>query len=115
MNKQVAVIILVFIVAVSAIYHWAWHFDEDVNPDMVIPEYKRCESGLYVRKNPHPCERGDLIYVDRDVADKYCGENVIVEYDDAVYCQYNGFREDLAELTKQTVEDYIKPDDEDTN
>lgn len=114
MNKQVVSIIIFFVIFVSAVYRWAWHFDEDVNPEMAMPEYKRCESGLYVRKNPHPCEKGDLIYVDREVAGKYCGSNVIVEYDDAVYCQYNGYREDLAELTRQTVEDYIK-DDKETN
>lgn len=100
MYKQLAFIIVAFVIIVSAIYTWAWHYDDDVNPDVYVPQYTRCESGLYVRKSPHPCNIGDLIYIDKDVAHKYCNDNRIAEFDDAVYCQYNGFREDLAELTK---------------
>jgi hypothetical protein len=110
MNKAVIGIVIAFFVAVSAIYQWAWYFDDDVNPDKTIPQYSRCESGLYVKKSPHPCNRGDLIYIDRDVAHKYCDANIIVEYDDAVYCQYNGYRDDLAELTRQEMEAFSKDD-----
>ena len=43
-------------------------------------------------------------YIDEDVADIYCTNNVIAKFNDAVYCQYNGFREDLSELTKDVYD-----------
>lgn len=62
------------------------------------PKYSQCEN-VYVRKSPHPCNAGDLIYIDADVADKYCGRNIIGRFGDSVYCQYNGYRDDLPKLT----------------
>ena len=102
MNKYLFFIIVSFIVAVIAIYQWE-RIAHNWEPQAYVPKYTQCAS-VYVRKSPHPCTAGDLIYIDIDVAEKYCTDNVIAKFDDSVYCQYNGFRDDLADLTKDVYE-----------
>lgn len=102
MNKSVVYISMFFVFAVVAIIL----YERMVNkwdPKAYKPQYTQCAS-VYVRKSPHPCNAGDLIYIDRDVAEVYCTDNIIADFGDAVYCQYNGFREDLSELTKDVYD-----------
>lgn len=88
---------LVFVFAVIAIIQYE-RITNEWEPGAYKPQYSRCAS-VYVRKSPHPCNAGDLIYIDIDVANRYCTKNVIARFDDSVYCQYNGFRDDLSEIT----------------
>ena len=57
------------------------------------PRYRQCEK-VYVGKTPFACQPGDSIFVDADVAEKYCTEHVFSENDESVYCIYNGVRDD---------------------
>ena len=107
MYKYVLYIVFWFVVAIIAIYQWE-RVANDFNPKAYTPKYTQCAS-VYVRKSPHPCNAGDLIYIDKDVADKYCTDNIIATFEDSVYCQYNGFREDLAELTKDVYDRNKQP------
>jgi len=102
MNTSVFKIIIFFVVAIIAIYQWE-RVANEWDPEAYTPEYTQCAS-VYVRKSPHPCNAGDLIYIDSDVAEKYCTDNVIARFEGSVYCQYNGFREDLSELTKDVYD-----------
>lgn len=97
MNKGLVVIVGLMLLAGVAVYFWEVTVN-DFSPGEYKPKYVQCEN-VYVRKSPHPCNAGDLIYIDLDVADKYCTDNVIARFEDSVYCQYNGFRDDLAEIT----------------
>ncbi|GAB2991289.1 hypothetical protein [Psychrosphaera aestuarii] len=97
MNKSLVGVIIAFAVAVAVVYLWEVKVN-DFSTKNYEPKYTQCEN-VYVRKSPHPCNAGDLIYIDADVADKYCTDNIIARFEDSVYCQYNGFREDLAEIT----------------
>lgn len=99
MNKGLLVIIGLFGLATCAVYFWEVKVN-DFSPSQYEPKYVQCEN-VYVRKSPHPCNAGDLIYIDSDVAQKYCTDNIIARFEDSVYCQYNGFRDDLAEITKR--------------
>lgn len=109
MNKSVIYISLFFVFAVIAIVMYE-RMTNQWEPGAYKPQYTQCAS-VYVRKSPHPCNAGDLIYIDADVAHVYCTNNVIAEFNDAVYCQYNGFREDLSELTKDVYDRDSKKDD----
>jgi hypothetical protein len=78
--------------ALLAVFEWRAHlFDKDPQED--IPRYSQCEK-VYVGKRPWACQPGDLIFVDADVADKYCTDEVFSRSDDSVYCVYNGHRDD---------------------
>lgn len=90
-------ILATFVLGVLAVYFWEVSVN-DFSPNEYEPKYVQCEN-VYVRKTPHPCNIGDLIYIDTDVAKKYCTDNVIAQFGDSTYCQYNGFRDDLAEIT----------------
>jgi len=102
MNKSVGYILVLFVIAIIAIYQYE-RIANQWDPKAYAPKYTQCAS-VYVRKSPHPCTAGDLIYIDIDVADKYCTRNIIAKFDDSVYCQYNGFRDDLAEITKDVYD-----------
>lgn len=97
MNKIIIYICLFFVFAVIAIFQYE-RLTNNWQPKADIPTYSRCAS-VYVRKSPHPCNAGDLIYIDKDVAKKYCTSNIIATFEDSVYCQYSGYRDDLADLT----------------
>ncbi|WP_303521191.1 hypothetical protein [Psychrosphaera sp. 1_MG-2023] len=95
-----------FVFSIIAIFQYE-RMTNKWDPQAYKPQYTRCAS-VYVRKSPHPCNAGDLIYIDSDVAHKYCTSNVIAKFDDSVYCQYSGFREDLADITTSVVSDKPK-------
>lgn len=97
MNKALIYISLFFVFAIIGIIQYE-RVTNKWDPSAYKPLYTQCAS-VYVRKSPHPCNAGDLIYIDADVADKYCTSNVIARFDDSVYCQYSGFREDLSDIT----------------
>ncbi len=98
MYKSLLKIIVAFGVAIAVVYFWEATVN-DFTPASYEPKYTQCEN-VYVRKSPHPCNAGDLIYIDADVAKKYCTRNIIARFEDSVYCQYNGFRDDLAEISQ---------------
>jgi hypothetical protein len=97
MYKVVIYISLVFVFSVIAIFQYE-RITNKWDTKTYKPMYTQCAS-VYVRKSPHPCNAGDLIYIDSDVAAKYCTSNVIARFDDSVYCQYSGYREDLEAIT----------------
>lgn len=103
LNRTLTYIILSFLFAVIAVLQYE-QWVNDWDPRAYKPLYTQCES-VYVRKSPHPCNAGDLIYIDIDVAEKYCTDNIIASFDDSVYCQYNGFREDLKDITDDLMAD----------
>ena len=88
-SSFVLVVFLIFILAIA--YSWGRTLYNAKNDDHRVP--RQCES-VYVGKVPYACQPGELIYVDADVAGKYCTEEVFAQSDNAVYCIYNGERDD---------------------
>lgn len=92
-NQKVAwYLIALLLAAFLAMYQWRHkisYFSQQDN----TPVFNQCEN-VYVKKTPFGCKKGELIYIDVDVADKYCTDQVFVRNKKAVYCEYNGNRDD---------------------
>lgn len=91
LSKYALYMALVLASALFAMYQWRGYLFE---PKIEAPkQYSQCEK-VFVGKNPWACQPGDLIFVDAEVADKYCTEEVITRDENTVYCVYNGKRDD---------------------
>ena len=90
-SKYALFLAIILTAGLFIMYQWRGYLFEP--PMGEIKEYSQCEK-VYVGKNPWACQPGDLIYVDAEVADKYCTEDVFSRTKDAVYCIYNGHRDD---------------------
>lgn len=95
-TKYTIYIILVFLSGLYAMYEWRGYFQAANSDD--LPVYSQCEK-VYVKKTPFGCQPGDLIFVDADVADKYCTDEVFSRSKKGVYCVYNGKRDDRERKT----------------
>jgi hypothetical protein len=80
-------------------YQWRLYLSGET-PSDDLPEYSQCEK-VFVGKVPYVCNAGELIYIDADVADKYCTEQVFTRTKDSVYCIYNGERPDRKNKLKK--------------
>lgn len=90
-SKYALYLALLLISGLMAMYQWQGYLFE---PKAAEPKtYSQCEK-VFVGKMPWACQPGDLIFVDADVADKYCTDEVFSRQQDTVYCVYNGKRDD---------------------
>ena len=96
LHKSTLYLLLILVASLLAIYQWYSYF-EAPKKETFRHIYKQCEK-VYVQNTPHACTAGDLIFVNRAVAHKYCTKKVFAEFEDSVYCVYNGYRDDLPEL-----------------
>lgn len=91
LSKYALYLALVLASGLFAMYQWQGYLFE---PKVERPkQYNQCDK-VFVGKNPWACQPGELIFVDAEVADKYCTEEVITRNDETVYCVYNGKRDD---------------------
>jgi len=90
-SKYALYMALILTLGLFSMYQWRGYLFEPEGKD--APKYSQCEK-VYVGKTPWACQPGDAIYVDADVADKYCTDEVFSRTKDSVYCIYNGHRDD---------------------
>lgn len=65
-------------------------FVDGAVPRKSIPDLQQCEY-VVVTTKPFLCARGELILVAAAKAKKYCSdEGFSQQYDDQIYCQFNG-------------------------
>lgn len=95
-SKYALYLALLLSAGLFAMYQWRGYLFEPALPE--IKEYTQCEK-VFVGKMPWACQPGDLIFVDADVAEKYCTEEVFSRSEDTVYCVYNGHRDDRERQT----------------
>lgn len=91
-TKFTLYIVAVLTAALIAMYQWGSYLLGGMSSDD-IPEYNQCEK-VFVGKIPYVCNPGELIYIDAEVADKYCTDEIFVKTNNSVYCIYNGERPD---------------------
>jgi hypothetical protein len=100
-------LLIILVVALYAMHEWRLYLDREYSQDEDgLPVYTQCEK-VYVGKTPFACQPGDLIFIDAEVADKYCTDKVFSRTEDSVYCIYNGIRDDRerkAPLFKRRIE-----------
>ena len=89
-QRSTYVLLLLLTAILAVAYSWGRTL-YNAEDEARIP--RQCDS-VYVGKIPFACQPGDLIFVDADVADKYCTEEVFTKTETAVYCIYNGERDD---------------------
>ena len=103
-TKTTLYIIAVLTAALIAMYQWGSYLVGGMSNEE-IPEFNQCDK-VFVGKIPYVCNPGELIYIDAEVADQFCTEQVFVRTDKSVYCIYNGERPDrdtpVKRFTKRT-------------
>lgn len=90
-SKYALYISFVLATALFAMYEWKVLIFEPAKKKEAIV-YSQCDK-VFVRKTPFACNPGDLIYIDADVADKYCTDKIFSRTETSVYCIYNGKRD----------------------
>lgn len=90
-SKYALYMALLLTAGLFAMYQWQGYLFEPEKGETEV--YSQCEK-VFVGKTPWACNPGDLIFVDAEVADKYCTEDVFKRTDEHVYCIYNGKRDD---------------------
>ena len=91
-SKYALYMALLLAAGLLAMYQWRGYlFEPFAGQENKV--YSQCEK-VFVGKNPWACQPGDLIFIDADVADKYCTEEVFSRSEEQVYCVYNGKRDD---------------------
>jgi len=91
-TKITLYIIAVLAAALIAMYQWGSYLVGGMSNED-IPEFNQCEK-VFVGKVPYVCNPGELIYIDAEVADEFCTDQIFVRTDNSVYCIYNGNRPD---------------------
>jgi hypothetical protein len=98
-SKPVIYIIAALSIALVVMYLWRSSLTEPVLTDYQ-PEFNQCEK-VYVGKIPYVCNPGELIYIDAEVAEEFCTDEVFVKTEDHIYCVYNGVRPDRTRTIKK--------------
>lgn len=102
MNRSIKYILsIVLIVPAIMLAAYFWQVSVDASPSQDdYPIYDQCEK-VFVGKTPHVCYPGELIYIDAEVAEQYCTDEVFVRTKSHVYCVYNGHRPDRTRTIKK--------------
>ena len=98
-HKTVFYIVALLTAALLAMYQWGSYLVGSISNEDT-PEFNQCEK-VFVGKIPYVCKPGELIYIDADVAEEFCTDEVFVRTDKSVYCVYNGNRPDRERTIKK--------------
>jgi len=98
-KKPVIYILAALSIALIVMYLWRSSLADKKITDYE-PEFNQCEK-VYVGKIPYVCNPGELIYIDAEVAEEFCTDEIFVKTEEHIYCVYNGERPDRTKTIKK--------------